>query len=555
MKSRRRSPDLKKRKKRIGRRVERELRREDPAYTPSESAIQEAEVVRVARMIDRSSLVQQLEGILVPNPQLGGRARTLPIRTYLIVAILNATGNRVLTGPQMLEVATRDLPGYIQCELGIRDERGRILVTLRMFRYLLSALERQLGTRNVSNPVAKTSREQLHFDLIQSFVAASIPRGIQWATTQSLDATALRTFGRARKDLDKRADKDAHWGACTRMGQYKSESKTQIFFGYDLHLTAATRAVGGSIADQPELITGMQLVPAATDVVDATMPLIRHQREVMGDSFDEIIVDRAYSYKLPERWLDELSKLGIAQVADLHPLDQGARDYEGMQIIAGCAHCPFTPEHLASIPRPSPTKKKPQVSLEEKIAFETEIEQRQRYSLRLVANGETSERRQCPALAGKVRCTTRPETIDTGDDLPLVEGPSDMETAPKVCQQSSVTIPHSALGKMRQPLYWGSTAWLRSFDRRTVVERKNGDLKQPITNNLQHGTWQVMGKIKNSIMAALCVIANNLRIARQWAARHDKTHLDSDLLSPDPDYTPNMTAPPNYRGLPPPTAA
>ena len=109
--------------------------------------------------------------------------------------------------------------------------------------------------------------------------------------------------------------------------------------------------------------------------------LIRHQREVMGDSFDEIIVDRAYSYKLPEDGLTNCQAWNRPG-RGLAPPRPRARDYEGMQIIAGCAHCPFTPER--GFHPTWPTKKKPQVSPEEKIAFETEIEQRQRYSLRLV---------------------------------------------------------------------------------------------------------------------------------------------------------------------------
>lgn len=555
MRYRKRGYDLKRRKKLISRRVESALRREEHIYTPSESAIQEAEVVRVARMIDRSPLVDQLQDVLVPNPEHGGRPRNLFVRTYLIVAVLHASGNRKLTGPEIFKVATRDLPGYIQSELGIRDERGRILVSIRMFRHMLTALDKKLATRDVSDPDEKAIREQCHFDLMQNLVAASIPRGIQWSPTQSLDATSVATFGRARKDAAKCADKDAHWGVCTRMGQFKSEKNTQFFYGYDLHLTAATRATSGSIADQPEIITGMQLVPAATDVADATLPLIRHQSQVTNGWFTEILVDRAYSYKATDRWLDELTRLGIGQVADLHPNDHGAKDFEGMQIIAGCAHCPLTPDNLASIPRPSPTKKKPKVDPKDQAKYESLIAQRKRYELRLVANGDGSERRQCPAIAGKVRCTSRPETVNAGDDLPLVKGPSDPTTAPKVCQQVSVTVPHRALGKLRQALYWGSDPWIKSFNRRTTVERKNSDLKQLVTNQLQRGAWHVMGIIKNSMIVALCIIANNLRIARGWAERQGKTHLDVDLLSPDPEYQPNMGAPPGYRGLPPPTAA
>lgn len=552
MSSRKRRANPEKLKNRLNRRIERAKRREFPDYVPTESPIQLAEVVRISRMIDRSGLVANVEKILVPNPELGGRPRTLAIRTYLIVMFLHATGNRRLTGTQAFDVATRDLPGFIQVELGIRDRRGRILVTLRMFRHVLCALHQRLTTQTVGDAHEKERRDQTLLSLTQSIVAASIPRNVAWSTTQSLDATSVHSFGRARKDTTKRADKDARWGVCTRMGQFKAEDRTQFFYGYDLHITAATRGLGGLREDQPELITGMNLVPAATDVVEATMPLVRNQHEAMGEAFNEIIVDRAYSNKLPDRWINELERMGICQVADLHPNDHGAKDHDGIQIIAGCAHCPFTPEHLASIPRPM-AKGQQKISPAEQAQFESLIEQRERYSLRLVANGNGKERRQCPAVAGKLRCTSRPETLDVGDDLPLVEGPTDLATAPKVCKQETVTVPHSALGKLRQPHYWGSHTWIVSFNRRSTVERKNSDLKQPVTNNLQRGAWQVMGRVKNSIMVTLCVVANNLRLARNWAARNGKTHLDPDLLTPDPEYIPNLNAPPGYRGLPPPS--
>ena len=42
----------------------------------------------------------------------------------------------------------------------------------------------------------------------------------------------------------------------------------------------------------------------------------------------DLLADRHYSYKKPERWADQLVERGIKQVVDLHKNDQGFRDYQ-----------------------------------------------------------------------------------------------------------------------------------------------------------------------------------------------------------------------------------
>lgn len=554
-----------------------------PPLPESEAPIRLCEYRRVAALVDRSDLVAATDKILRPFPAKGGRNRDLHIRSFWIIAILVAQGNRSMLFTEIYGAALRDLPGTIQFKLGFRNSARVPLVTIAMFRRLFRTLDKRLriqklpesvdaqessstGESDVTDetdatvecettePADDCIRTEQLGDPIEALIGMSVPQGIEYSGSQSLDATSVKSWGVGHKDKTKCADKDARWGYHTDRGQVRSkDGSSKLFYGYDAHLTAATRTIDGTPADQPEVITGLALVPAATDVADAALPLLT--RLALLNTFAELLDDRAYSYKTEDRWQNKIHDLGAKHVLDLHETDQGARDVDGVQMIAGCAHCPFSPENLASLTKPSPLADSKEKTTAAWGKFNESIAEREKYKLRLVANGDKSARYQCPALAGTVRCGARPETLNAGDDLPLVAGPDDLSAAPKVCTQSSVTIAHTARGKLIQEHYWGSPRWKTSFNRRTVIERKNGYLKNTKDGKIQRGNWQVMGLIQNALMVALTVVAHNLRIARNWAAKYGKTHIDPVMLAPDPEYMPNLGDHYPDDGLSPPVVA
>lgn len=67
----------------------------------------------------------------------------------------------------------------------------------------------------------------------------------------------------------------------------------------------------------------------------------------------ELITDRAWNDKRPERWAYQLKDIDISQVVDLHKNDHGVRDHDGRRIVAGSPHCPAMPEDLINIRRPA----------------------------------------------------------------------------------------------------------------------------------------------------------------------------------------------------------
>lgn len=102
---------------------------------------------------------------------------------------------------------------------------------------------------------------------------------------------------------------------------------------------------------------------------------------------------------------------------------------------------------------------------------------------------------------------------------PTVESPPELETAPRCCTQRTVTILGSVTPKVRQRPYWGSPAWIASFNRRTYIEGVFGNLKSPKTENVRRGWTFVTGLLKTGLMVACSTAVANLRLLRVWAAR------------------------------------
>ncbi|MGY1821614.1 hypothetical protein [Geodermatophilus sp. SYSU D00079] len=268
------------------------------------------------------------------------------------------------------------------------------------------------------------------------------------------------------------------------------------------------------------------------------------------------MVDRAWSYKLPERWAFPICDLWIEQVVDLHANDHGVRDHEGMRIVAGWPHCPCLPDDLVDIKRPVKLKLADGTVLgdpnEEELESETErrtrefvaqIEERRAYACRRTAGpsrkgkgkDKGKERYECPATAGQVRCPLKELSMHLpAGQIPTIDNPPDLDTAPQICTQRTVKLPGSVTPKVRQRYYWGSVEWIRSFARRTHIEGVFGNLKNRNTEHVTRGWLQVVGHARTALMVAIVTAAYNLRIARRW--NEETAGSEDSLLRPDPQF-------------------
>ncbi|CAB4759152.1 unannotated protein [freshwater metagenome] len=123
----------------------------------------------------------------------------------------------------------------------------------------------------------------------------------------------------------------------------------------------------------------------------------------------------------------------------------------------------------------------------------------------------------------------------------------------RCCRQRTITIAGNVVAKVRQPLAWGSDAWIESYSRRTHVEGTFGNYKSAKTADLQRGWIFIVGMVKTSLMLAAVAVATNIRLLRKWAARTgDRVHalcavdpVDHGFEERDADGNPDLAlAPP-----------
>ncbi len=523
-------------------------------HQESEAAIRSCEVKRIAALVDRSTLVATVDEILTPNGgSLGGRPRLVPTRSMMILFILTAVHDDNLLFRSMLKTGTRSISGYDQLDLGFITRDRSIVLNYDHIRKLFNTLDTRL---HPSKQPSEVEAGAALFEFINELVAVSVPHNIAWSGAHSIDATSVQAWGINKRTKTKdgepkykndgkpvvRADKDARAGYCTPRGQVRPQGKDgkSLFYGYDAHFACATPSVRGSIADQPELITSVSVVPASTDVADAAMPMIDYLA-YSPFGLTEILADRAYTYKTTDRWLNKIRAYGAEQVADMHENDHGATDFNGAQMIAGRAHCACTPPDLAKIVKPGPIAAR-ENNGKAFIEFTGRLATREQYEATTINNNaDGSQRVGCPALGGKVACARRPETMGVSDYLPIVNTNGvDLSDVP-MCNQKTTTITAAARGKMLQKERYGSAAWILSFNRRSSGERKNGFLKDPADGLITRGKWRVHGVVKNALMVALAVVAHNIHSARVWALKYNQQHVDPVFLESDPEYSVSLT--------------
>jgi hypothetical protein len=330
-------------------------------------------------------------------------------------------------------------------------------------------------------------------------------------------------------------DRDAHLGYRTKT----HDNGSKKLFGYDLFAGVAVLPVGADPDEMPKLLLSMTLRPAAGDTSGPTLAALDRLVDE-GYEIDELLVDRGFSYKRPEDWATELHKRGISQVQDLHPLDQGIKDYDGIRAYGGMLFCTATPDEFFDNPPPhfkvGPLKKR--ATNEERLSHEYNTKALEAFLDRnailqqhaFVINQNKPTKADpsktqwiCPGKAGKVKCELCPISEGYPADRPVVENPGPLATAPKCCRQATIVIPGAVLVKLRQRDPWRSPKWIDSFARRSAIEGIFGNLRNQSTQNIKRGFCRVVGLVKTSLMLTFEVVAANIRLVRKWAKRIDLT--------------------------------
>jgi hypothetical protein len=234
-----------------------------------------------------------------------------------------------------------------------------------------------------------------------------------------------------------------------------------------------------------------------------------------GVALSDVISDSGYAHRLAEHWALPLRRLGAGIVTDLHPHDRGTKGtHQGAICFHGNLYCPATPTALFDL-RPLAQGAPP----EQVAEHDGRCAELDRYRFGRISTDDADgfHRVACPAVAGKLRCPLRLESMALAHDRPEVLSPP--EEPQPCCVQQTITVPPKVNAKTRQKHPYPSKAHRRSYARRTSAERYNATVKDPATTSVEKGWCRLMGLTPLSVFLACTTVVRNLRIVDAFEAR------------------------------------
>jgi hypothetical protein len=405
-------------------------------------------------------------------------------------------------------LALISLPRKVKLRLGVIASwrHGEHQLTYRQF-------ERTFKTLTKVLPCTDGAPGEALVRLVDSLVAASIPERYENASRSlAVDWTDCETWGRPPHEKGGPcADPEASWGHRSPHGPSASD---ELFYGYYLQLATMVNDDGGEKV--PELVRAMLLSSCHLDPPAAFVAVLRRLVE-RGVQIGDVLADSGYSYRVATTWAIPLRRLGAAHVFDLHPADRSPNGtFAGATICTGNLYCPATPRALLSL-QPLAVG----ASEEQILAHDRRVATLASYKLAPITahDADGYHRVACPAVAGKIRCPLREESMSLSHDHPEVINPPESNEMPCCCRQKTITVPPEVNAKTAQRLDYLSPAHRQSYGRRSAAERANATLKDPSSTDITRGSIRVMGQSAISIVVACAVVVRNMRIVASFEAR------------------------------------
>jgi hypothetical protein len=461
----------------------------------------------------------------------GGRPRQLPSRTVLLGVMLALDSGR----PAQLEAAHRalsflPLSDQLALKVAVIEDGDCHVATYRQYEDTFSVMcrpidpspvpsfkgvpehERAAHLLGARGGIDDKARRKALGRVVDALVEASVPDEHKSASRSlAVDWTDHETWSRPRsaEDTQPANDPDASWGHAKRNAP---GAKDCLFFGYYAQVATMVADEGGPAV--PELVRRIAFAAPRLDppaVMAGTLVRMAGEGIELGD----VLGDCGYSNRDPVTWARPLRGAGASLVMDLHPNDRGKQGtFEGAICANGQLYCPRTPIALLGL---GPRRRG--ASNDEIADHDGRCAELARYKLSPVAAPDRDgyQRVACPAAAGKIRCPLKPGSMALPAEHPSVlEPPGQPE---RCCAQQTITVPPQVNEKTRQKHDYPSTAYARSYTRRTAAERTYASLCDPSTGGIRRGWSRLFGVAKNTLMYALAVVVRNVRIAESFEHR------------------------------------
>lgn len=437
----------------------------------------------------------------------GGRPRQLHLRTLLIGVLLCQADGRPAHLTRVHEALVALSPAD--------QRRLDVIVGWRSGPHRLTyrQVERTTGVvcALLDNPAADGTPSALLAAVCDALMEASVPEHYKHASTSlAIDWTDHETWARPAGGGEPSADPDASWGH--RAGDGPGQHK-EVFYGY--FPQAATMVADEDGPAVPELARRLLVTSAHVDPVRAFVGVL-HRLQHAGTAIGDVICDSAYAHRAATAWALPVRRLGGGLVQDLHPHDRGPKGTHAGAIIAnGNLFCPCTPPPLLKI---GPLARG--ATETERVVHDTALDELARYKLgRITADDADGYHRvQCPAVASKLRCPLRPDSMALSLQRPEILTPP--EHPPACCTQQTITVPPSVNAKTAQRHDYPGPRWRRSYARRTAAERTYATTKDPARNDAGRRGWcRLMGLSAITLFLTALYVVRNERIVVAFEAR------------------------------------
>lgn len=461
---------------------------------------------RLEQVIDDPE-VAVLRGEIEMRMPIGVRPRQLRVRTLFLGILLCLAERR----PAHLTEVHAALVG-LAC-----SDRWRlgVLVHFKHRVHLLTYRQVERTARLVVGVLGKTRRDGEPSELLQRLldatVEASVPeRYKQSSSSLAVDWTDIESFSRPPPGRGAPcADTEASWGH--RRGDGPGQAD-ELFFGY--YLSLATMVREEAQPQVPELSRRMALVSCHVDPPTHFVKVICAMADA-GRPVGEVLCDSGYSHRLPQNWAAPIRGIGASLVMDLHPHDRGTQGtYEGAICFNGNLYCPAAPKALLELGPLARDATEEQVASHDRKSAELD-----RYRLGRISKDDSEgyHRVMCPAVAAKLRCALRAESMALSFERPEVLEPP--EQPPVCCSQKTVTVPPIVNAKTKQKHPYPSAEHRESYKRRSAAERANSTIKDRATNDVSRGWCRLMGLVPMSVFLACVLVVRNLRVIDAFEAR------------------------------------
>jgi hypothetical protein len=456
-------------------------------------------------IIDISGAAPRIEALL----PVGARPRQLSVRTLLAGLCLALADHRPAHLTRVHQALT-SLPEDEQRRLGVIADwkHGPHRLTYRQAERTFGLVTAALG-KDRPDGLPSRALQAACDDLLE----ASIPDQLaDTSASLAVDWTDLESFSRpppARGGPC--ADPEAWWG---HRKNNLLRSQDELFYGY--YLSAGIMVPEENGAAVPELARRATVSSCRHDPVRAFAPALTAM-PAAGIPLSDVLADSGYSYRDADAWALPMRVAGAALVQDLHPHDRGPKGtHEGAIIANGNLYCPCTPRALLQL---GPLAR--DATPDQAAAHDARTTELARYKLGRITRDDQDgyHRAACPAAMGKIRCPLRPSSMTLDRGRPEILQPPGHPQA--CCTQQTITVPAEVNAKTRQKHDYPSTAWRRSYARRTGAERGFATAKDPATNDITRGWCRLMGLAPLMLFTTTLLAVRNQRILNAWNARQE----------------------------------